>query len=77
LTNSGSHWTDEQWMEDVIRHYQDGYRFGKRDGLLEASHILGDAVHNAILHDRDTISIDELLEIADKFTQNKEDNTDD
>jgi len=77
LKNSGSNWTDKQWMEDVINHYKDGYRFGKADGLLEASHVIGDVVHNAILHDRDIVSIDELLEIADKLTQKKEDNTDD
>lgn len=24
----GSHWTDEEWMVDVIRHYHDGHRIG-------------------------------------------------
>jgi len=77
LTSNGSKWTDEQWMEDVLRHYHDGYRFGKADGLLEASHVIGDLVHNSILHDRDVVSIDELLEVADQLTQKKEDDTDD
>ena len=77
MTSNGSKWTDEQWMEDVLRHYQDGYRFGKADGLLEASHVIGDIVHHSILNDIDTVSIDDLLEIADKFTQKKEDDTDD
>lgn len=27
----GSNWTDEEWMVDVLRHYEDGYRFGAED----------------------------------------------
>lgn len=77
MTNSGSTWTDEQWMEDVRNHYHDGYNFGKRDGLLEASHHLSDFAMELMHQDRITLTIEELLELADQFTYKKEDETDD
>jgi hypothetical protein len=64
-------------MEDVKNHYHDGYRFGERDGLLEAAHIISDFINNLIQQDRTTLTIDELLELADQFPYNKEEETDD
>lgn len=77
MTNSGSNWTDEQWMEDVIRHYQDGYRFGKADGLLKAAHVIEDFVHKLILQGRAEANLDELLLLSETLTITKEDDTDD
>ena len=77
MTSNGSKWTDEQWMEDVIRHYQDGHRFGKADGLLEAAHAIEDFVHKLILQGQVDASVDELLLLSEKLTTTKEDDTDD
>jgi hypothetical protein len=64
-------------MEDVIRHYQDGHRFGKADGLLEAAHAIEDFVHKLILQGQVDASVDELLLLSEKLTTTKEDDTDD
>lgn len=69
MTNSGSHWTDAEWLIDVRQHYEDGYRFGFSDGKLSVAKELMLLVHGLAEEERTEISLAELAAFATAATE--------
>lgn len=68
MTNSGSNWTDAEWLLDVRQHYEDGYRFGFSDGKLAVAKELMLLIHGIAEEEKTEISLAELSVFATAVT---------
>ena len=68
MTNSGSNWTDAEWLLDVRQHYEDGYLFGFSDGKLAVAKELMLFIHSIAEEEKTDVSLTELTSFATAVT---------